>query len=56
MAVYRPTDTDPVLPAAVTDDDERKAAAEPDAEAPAPSPEAKPDMATPVLESSTAEP
>jgi hypothetical protein len=52
--VYRPTDTDPVLPAAVTDDDERKAAAEPDAEAPAPSPEAKPDMAAPVLEPSPA--
>jgi hypothetical protein len=52
--VYRPTDTDPVLPAAVTDDDERKAAAE--AEAPAPSPEAKPDMAAPVLEPSPAEP
>src|SRR5437016_2920270 len=46
LLVYRPTD--PVLPAAVTDDDERKAAAEPDAEAPAPSPEAKPDMAAPV--------
>jgi hypothetical protein len=34
-------------PAAVTDDDERKAAAEPDALAPAPSPEARPDMAAP---------
>jgi hypothetical protein len=31
-------------------DDERKAAAEPDAEAPAPSPEARPDMDAPVLE------
>ena len=50
--MYCPTDTDPVLPAAVTDDDERKAAAEPDAEAPDPSPEAKPDMAAPVLEPS----
>ena len=56
LLVYRPTDTDPVLPAAVTDDDERKAAAEPDAEAPAPSPEAKPDMAAPVVESSPARP
>ena len=41
----RPTPTRP--PAAVTDNDERKAAAEPDAEAPAPSPEAEPDMAAP---------
>ena len=47
--MYRPTDTDPVLPAAVTDDDERKAAAEPDAEAPAPAPEAGPDIDAPVL-------
>ena len=52
--MYRPTDTDPVLPAAVTGDDERKAAAEPRAEAPALSPEAKPDMAAPVLEPSPA--
>jgi len=51
-----PLDIDPVLPAAVTDYDERKAAAEPDAEAPAPSPEAKPDMAAPVLEPSPAKP
>ncbi len=41
LLVYRPTDTDPVLPAA---------------EAPAPSPEAKPDMAAPVLEPSSARP
>ena len=34
----------------------RKAAAEPHAEAPAPSPEAKPDMAAPVLEPSSAKP
>jgi hypothetical protein len=54
--MYRPTDTDTVLPGAVTDDDERKTAAEPDAEAPAPSPEAKPDMAAPVLEPSPAKP
>jgi hypothetical protein len=44
LLVYRPIDTDPVFPAAVTDD-ERKAA-----EAPAPFPEAKPDMDAPVLE------
>ena len=50
--MYRLTDTDPVRPAAVTDDDERKSAAEPDSEAPAPSPEATPDMAAPVLEPS----
>jgi hypothetical protein len=42
--VHRPPDSEPVLTAAVTDD-ESKAAAEPDTEAPAPSPEAKPDMA-----------
>jgi hypothetical protein len=53
LLVYRPTDTDPVLPAAVADD-ERKAAPEPDAGAPAPSPEAKPDMAALVLEPSRA--
>jgi hypothetical protein len=46
LLVYRPIDSDPVLPAAVTDD-KRKGAAEPDAEAPTPSPEAKPDMAAP---------
>ena len=51
----RELDTDPVLPAAVTDDDERKAAL-PDALAPAPSPEAKPDMAVPVLEPFRAKP
>ena len=56
LLVYRPIDTDPVLPAAVSDDDERKAAPEPDAEAPALSPEAKPDMAAPVLEPSPAKP
>jgi hypothetical protein len=53
--VDRPIDTDPVLPAAVTDD-ERKAAAEPDAEATAPSPEARSDMAAPVLEPCPAKP
>ena len=56
VLVYRPIDTDPVLRAAVTDDDERKAAAEPDVEAPAPSAEIKPDMAAPVLEPSPAKP
>jgi hypothetical protein len=45
LLVYRPIDTDPVFPAAVTDDGELKAAAASDAEAPAPSPEARPDMA-----------
>ena len=49
LLVHRPIDADPVLPAAVTDD-ERKAAAEPDAEAPAHSFEARPDMDAPVLE------
>jgi hypothetical protein len=49
LLAYRPIDTDPVFPAAVTDD-ERKAAAEPDAEAPAPFPEAKPDVDGPVPE------
>jgi hypothetical protein len=48
--VYRPIDTDPVLPAAVTDDDERKADDEPDVDAPAPSPEARPNRAAPVLQ------
>ena len=52
--MHRPPDTEPVLPAAVANDDESKAAAEPDAEAPAPSPEAKPDMAAAVLEPSPA--
>ena len=54
LLVYRPIDTDPVLPATVTDDDERKAADEPDVDAPAPSPEARPDTAAPVLEPSPA--
>jgi hypothetical protein len=54
--VHRPTGTEPILPAAVTDDDESKAAAESDAEAPAPCPEARPDMATPVVEPSPARP
>src|SRR6516162_6743702 len=45
LLVYRPPDTN-----VVTDDDESKAAAEPDAEAPAPCPEANPDMTAPVLE------
>jgi hypothetical protein len=56
LLVHRPSDSEPVLPAAVTDDDESKAAAEPDAEPPAPSPEAKPDKAAPVLEPSPARP
>jgi hypothetical protein len=50
LLVYRPIDTDPVFPAAFTDDDDLKAAAEPDAEAPAHSFEARPDMDAPVLE------
>jgi hypothetical protein len=50
LLVYRPIDTDPVLPAAVTDDDERKADDEPDVDAPAPSPEARPNRAAPVLQ------
>ena len=49
LLVYRPIDTDPVFPAAVTDDGELMAAAESDAEAPAPSPEARPGMDAPVL-------
>jgi hypothetical protein len=48
--VYRPIDNDPVFPAGVSEDDERTAAAESDAEAPTPSPEAKPDIDAPVLE------
>jgi hypothetical protein len=48
LLVYRPIDADSVFPAAVTDDDERKA--DPDAEASAPSPEARPDMDAPVLQ------
>jgi hypothetical protein len=47
--VYRPIDTDPVLPAAVTDD-ERKADDEPDVDAPAPSLEARPNRAASVLQ------
>jgi hypothetical protein len=50
LLVYRKIDTDPVLPAAVTDDDERKADDEPDVDAPAPSPEARPNRAAPVLQ------
>jgi hypothetical protein len=47
--VYRPIDNDPVLPAAVTDDDDRQAADEPDVDAVSPSPEAKLNLAAPVL-------
>jgi hypothetical protein len=55
--MYRPIDTDSVVPGRrQSDDDEGKAGAELDTEAPATFVEVKPNMATPVLEPSSAKP